>query len=162
METKNLLKKLNNYRPGTFVKVCWEKDISSANAKKNGITIMKHYEAIVRTGINYRNIKEVAINDNANKNSNNEHKSSWYKHSDIKGVVQHKEDENKKYLQVFPVKGKEIKTKIVATVDENKLEKLYELGLITKAGLNKQYSKLEENEVIVKTISFDNITKFGK
>ena len=64
----------------------------------------------------------------------------------------------KKYLQLYPIKGKKIKTKIVATVETDNLENLYKLGLITKASLPQEYA---EDEVRVMTLSLDNITKFG-
>ena len=145
---------LSSYKPGTYIKVCWEKDISSSRAKKNGITIVKKCEALVRTAIKYRNIKGVVP-----KSYENEDYESWFEHSDVRGMVQHKKDSGKKYLQVYPIKGKKIKTKIIATVETDNLENLYQLGLITKASLPKEY---EEDEIRVMTLSVDNITKFGK
>ena len=151
MELNQVQQVLENYKPGTYIKVCWEKDISSARAKKNGVTIIKKCEALVRTAIKYTHIKGVVP-------STNEDYTSWFEHSDVRGMVQHKKDDSKKYLQLYPIKGKKIKTKIVATIETDNLENLYKLGLVTKASLPQEY---EEDEVRVMTLSLDNITKFG-
>lgn len=150
-DVENVLK---NYKPGTYIKVCWEKDISSARAKKNGVTIIKKCEALVRTAIKYTHIKGVVP-----KSYENDGWESWFEHSDIRGMVQHKKDDSKKYLQLYPIKGKKIKTNIVATIETDNLENLYKLGLITKASLPQEL--VDEDEVRVMTLSLDNITKFG-
>lgn len=147
---KKFLKITNLVHTSKFV---GKKDISSAKAKKNGVSIIKKCEAVVRTAIKYTHIKGVIP-----KSYENDNWESWFEHSDVKGVVQHKKDHDKKYLQLYPVRGKKIKTSIVATVDTDNLESLYQLGLVTKASLPKQYS---EEEVRVMTLSVDNITKFG-
>ena len=152
MELTNVQKVLANYKPGTYIKICWEKDISSARAKKSGVTIIKQCEALVRTAIKYKNIKGVVP-------STNENYESWFEHSDVKGMVQHKKDSEKKYLQLYPVKGQKIKTKVIATIETDNLEDLYKLGLITKASLPQEYN---DEDIQVMTLSVDNITKFGK
>lgn len=148
MKIENTLK---NYRPGTYIKVCWERDISSARAKKNGVTIIKQCEALVRTAIKYNNIKGVTP-------SSNENYEPWFKHSELRGMIQHKKDSEKKYLQLYPVKGKKIKTKIIATIETDNLNELYNLGLITKASLPQE---TDADEVQVMTLSIDNVTRFG-
>lgn len=151
MQLNQIQEVLNNYKPGTFIKVCWEKDISSAKAKKQGITITKRCEGIVRTGINYKNVKNVVVSE-----SSQDH-VSWFEHCDMKGLIQSKSDNSKKYLQLYPVKGNKIKTVIASTnIYESNLEKLYELGYITKSSLTKT------DELIVMNLGIENIIKFGK
>ena len=154
MELSQVQQVLENYKPGTYIKVCWEKDISSARAKKNGVTIIKKCEALVRTAIKYTHIKGIVP-----KSYENSEWETWFEHSDVRGMVQHKNDESKKYLQLYPINGKKIKTKIVATVETDNLENLYKLGFITKASLPQE--SVDEDEVRVMTLSLDNITKFG-
>lgn len=149
MHLNQIQEVLNHYKPGSFIKIGWERDISSARAKKQGITIIKKCEGIVRTGINYRNVKNATISENP------EHES-WFEHCNIRGLVQSKSDNSKKYLQLYPVKNNKIKQKISSNIEETNIEKLYELGYVTKSSLNKS------DKLIVITLGIENIVKFGK
>ena len=166
MQLNQIQKTLKSYKPGSFIKVCWEKDISSTKAKNLGILIIKKCEGVLRTCINYKNVKRSPLykDDNINNDVNSSSKKkSWFEHSQIRGVVQSKSNADKKYLQLYPVKGQKIKTQIIIEFDtkcENekiKLENLYELGLIKKSDL-----VVREEEPIVMTLDINNITKFGK
>lgn len=159
MELSLLQSKLNNYKKGTFVKVVWEKEISSAKAKKSNIKVMKKCEGIVRAGVTYANIglvKEILANKSQNEETNN--KPSWFEHIG-NGIVQHKTNNEKKYLQLFFVNNNKIKSNIsVEGVNTTNANELYELGLITKADLPKQ----SDEPLVTMTIGVENIVSFGK
>lgn len=159
MELSLLQNKLNGYKKGTFVKVVWEKEISSAKAKKSNVKVMKRCEGIVRAGVTYANIglvKEILANKAQNEITDS--RPSWFEHIG-NGIVQHKTNTEKKYLQLFFVNNKKIKSKIsVEGVDTTNANELYELGLITKADLPKQ----NDEPLVTMTISVENIVSFGK
>ena len=162
MELQALKNKLSTYKKGSFVKVVWEKEISSAKAKKSNIKIMKRCEGVVRAGISYANIelvKNILCNNNTNINDVENKRPSWFEHIGD-GIVQHKTNKDKKYLQLFFVNGSKIKSKISVSDSniDNDVNKLYELGLITKADLPKQ----NDEPLITMTIGLENILSFGK
>lgn len=155
-EMTNILK---SYRPGTFVKVVWEKDIANANAKKQGISIIKRCEGVVRAGITYANISVVKdiLNGKTEEELENK-KHSWFTHcEDCKCLIQSKKDNDKKYIQLFFVKGKKIKSYVTVDGKKQSLSKLYEDGLITKSNL----CNSNDEEMITMTLSLDNIVSFG-
>lgn len=145
MLVEHVVEKLESYRPGTFINVAWEKDISSAKARKAGIKVTKSSHGILRTGISYRNLPGVEIVSD---------KPSWFEHCG-KGLIQHKNDNSKKYLQLFTVKGNKVRSKITVNGEVMDPEVAYELGYITKADLPKT------EELKVMSVSVENITKFG-
>ena len=128
MKVEEILKKLENYKSGTFAHIEWEKDISSAKAKKQGIKILKKSSGIIRTEINYENLKSVQNIEMGNK-------ESWFEHY-TKGILQSKKDSSKKYLQAFPIPNKNISVNIfVNGMEEENIQSLYEKGLINKDAL---------------------------
>ena len=159
MDLIALQNKLSTYKKGTFVKVVWEKEVSSAKARKQGITVIKRCEGVVRAGITYANIALVKeILSHSNHNNDDAKKESWFEHIG-NGIVQHKKDSSKKYLQLFFVNSKKIKStfKISGLNEELSGDKLYEEGLITKADLPKQV----DEPMLTMTVSLDHILSFG-
>lgn len=155
MKLEALINKLNNYKAGTFVKVTWERDISSAKARKQGISVTKECEGVVRVGINYNSLKALQGVERSE-----DRKPSWFEHCQNapKGIIQSKSDTDKKYLQVFTVPGSKIKTSISTNNNETSCsaDQLYKLGLITKAALN------NKDELNTFTLNVENIKSFGK
>lgn len=155
MKLEALIKKLNSYKAGTFVKITWERDISSAKAKKQGISVTKECEGVVRVGINYNSLKALQGVERSE-----DRKPSWFEHcqNTPKGIIQSKSDNDKKYLQVFTVPGSKIKTSISTNNNETSstADQLYEMGLITKAALS------DKDELNTFTLNVENIKSFGK
>lgn len=151
MKLETLLEKLENYKAGSFVNLAWEREVSSAKAKKAGVTIIKKSAGLIRTDVNYSALAAV-------QNMERGEKESWFEHY-RKGLLQSKKDSSKKYLQAFPVPGKKISSKMVVDTGsetyECDAEKLYADGLITKAALG---SKTGIDTFI---IGVENITEFG-
>lgn len=151
MKLETLLEKLDSYKAGSFVNLAWEREVSSAKAKKAGIKISKKSAGLIRTDVNYSALAAVQGIERGEK-------ESWFEHY-RKGLLQSKKDSSKKYLQAFPVPGKKISSVMVvdtgSEVYECDAEKLYADGLITKAALG---SKTGTDTFIV---SVENITSFG-
>lgn len=157
MKLENLLNRLDSYKAGTFVKVIWSSDVSSAKAKKSGVEVTKNCEGLVRVGINYSNLKAVQ-EQLALRDENEPKKESWYTHSEVnRCLVESKKDTEKKYLQVFTIPGKKIKSYMTVGHSKFKVsaDKLYELGLITKSALP------NNDEMHVFTLAIDKIKSFG-
>ena len=160
MKLEAILNRLNSYKPGTFIKVSWTSDVSSAKAKKSGITVTKTCEGLVRVGINYNNLKAVQA-QLAERDENQPKKESWYTHSQLNScLVESKNDSEKKYLQVFTVPGKKIKSLMTINGDcasnvSVSPDDMYAMGYITKSAMP------NGQEVNVFTLALDKITSFG-
>lgn len=145
-----MIKKLNTYKSGSFVKAGWRRDVASAKARKQNITVEKVSSGLIRTEINYENLEKVLNSIDRSE----EKKESWFEHYS-KGLLQSKKNPEKKYLQAFPVPGKKIKSEILVNGIAMDPNKAYEQGYITKAALP------TANELLTFTISLDNLEYFG-
>ena len=150
MKLDAVLKKLESYKAGTFVKIGWEREIGSAKAKKLGLSVVKKSEGVFRVDIAYDNLKAV---QGVERNADYE---SWFKHSSLhSAILESKKDESKKYLQVFTGANTKVKTQTFIGEEQKDIYNLYEEGLVTKAALpNKDVS-------LTFTLNLDNIVTFG-
>lgn len=145
-----MLNKLDNYKSGTFVKAGWRRNVASAKARKQNISVEKASSGLIRTEINYENLERI-LNSVGRPE---ERKESWFEHYN-KGIIQSKKNPEKKYLQAFPVPGKKIKSEILVNGIAMDPNKAYEQGYITKAALP------TTDELLTFTISLDNLEYFG-
>ena len=148
MKFEDLMESLKAYKAGTFIALEWEKDISSAKSKKMGIQVIKRSSGVIRTKINYRNLK-------ATQNQEKGEKKSWFEHLS-ECILQSKNDNSKKYFQAFPVPSKKFKVKMLVDGKEASPQHLYDMGLINKSALENIY---ELNSFVV---DVNNIVKFGR
>ena len=159
MEISKLLQKLQNYKAGTFIKIEWEKEVSSAKAKKSNIQVLKHSEGIFRVDVDYKNLSVVQDKAKTTDNDNSSSKESWFIHSALHdAIVENKKDSTKKYLQVFLGANNKVKTSFKISGEEQQPQKLYEDGLITKAALPNN----DNNDMITFVLGIENILAFGK
>jgi hypothetical protein len=59
MKVENLLKILDVYKAGTIIRLKWERDVSSAKAKKQNIQVIKKSSGLIRTDIDYNSLAAV-------------------------------------------------------------------------------------------------------
>ena len=79
MKVENLLKILDVYKAGTIVRLIWERDVSSAKAKKQNIQILKKSSGLIRTDVDYNSL--AAVKEKAADGSENPvKKESWFEH----------------------------------------------------------------------------------
>ena len=151
MKLDAVLKKLESYKAGTFIKIGWEREIGSAKAKKLGLSVVKRSEGVFRIDIAYDNLKAM---QGVERNTEYE---SWFKHSSLhNAILESKKDESKKYLQVFTGANTKVKTQTIIAGEQKDIFSLYEDGLVTKAALP------NNNEApLTFTLSLDNIITFG-
>lgn len=101
MNIKETIAKLGNYRKGSFIRIGWRSEIGSKAAEKLGIKVTKESEATVRLGVNYSHLKKVREKLSLREENG---RVPWFQHSGIFNLfVEHKKDNNKQYLQVFPI-----------------------------------------------------------
>lgn len=160
MKLENIKKALETYQKGSFKRIGWESRIESAKARKTGIEVLKISEATVRIGINYSNIQAVKVMRETAQGEKKPY-TVWFKHlEDFPVVIEHLQDENKKYLQVFTV-NKGAAPKVTYTVTswagtrEVTKSELEELGYCNPSAFNK-------SETLTFNIPLENLTFIGK
>ena len=95
MTKEQILKALKSYHKGSFIKIQWETDITSASAKKQGYSAIKACESVVRLGVDYQHTRP------AMQKQNTVHQESWFKHCEDSILMVNKKDCEKLYLQCF-------------------------------------------------------------
>lgn len=155
MKLENIKKALETYQKGSFKRIGWESRIESAKARKMGIEVLKISEATVRIGISYSNIHAVKVMRETAEGEKKPY-TVWFKHlEDFPVVIEHLQDESKKYLQVFTVnKGAAPKVRYFVNDCEISREHLEELGYCNPSAFNK-------SETLTFNIPIENIRFIG-
>lgn len=161
MKLEEVKKALTNYQKGSFIRVGWTSSIESAKSRKNGITVQKLSEATVRIGIRYNNIHAVQVMRENAASGEKKPYTIWFEHlEDFPMVIQHLQDQEKKYLQLFTV-NKGAAPKVTYTVTswagtrEVTKSELEELGYCNPSAFNK-------SETLTFNIPLENLTFIGK
>lgn len=155
METNDIVQILKNskYKNGSYIQICWVKDLTTQKGKALGIDAKKITSGTVRLGINYANTKfaksRAMIASDAPK------RPMWYKRTDIKYIVEHNTNGNQ-YLQCFTSPNKmqssiRINGNLITKED---YETYVMLGYVQKQRPNE--------ECCVMTIPVDNICQLGR
>lgn len=152
MKVSELLEKLKGYKPGTFVSIEWEREISSAKAKKEGVRVFKHSNGVFRLDVDYNNLSKVQ-----NASDTEPTKEAWFTHSDLHdAIVENKRDPEKKYLQVFLGANNKVNSEMKIGDKIENPDELYSKGYINKSSLP------SKEEILTFTLSIENILRFGK
>ena len=132
MIKEELFEILKSIKPGTYHSITWVQDVSSSKAKRDNIRVTKISTAVVRLLITYNNGKE-------------ENGHTWYTHSAVRGVVQHKQDANKLYVQVFSPKNSTQRKSVKYLIDNSTVsteKELLDKALISFSNTNKHISDI--------------------
>lgn len=152
MKISDLLEKLRDYKPGTFVSIEWERDISSAKAKKEGVRVFKHSSGVFRVDVDYKNLSKVQTSSNTEST-----KEAWFTHSNLHdAIVESKRDPEKKYLQVFLGANNRVKSEMKLGDKIETPDELYSKGYINKSSIP------SKDEILTFTLGIENIVRFGK
>jgi len=152
MKVSDLLEKLKYYKPGTFVSIEWERDISSAKAKKEGVRVFKYSSGVFRVDVDYKNLSKVQAASNTEPT-----KETWFTHSDLHdAIVESKKDPEKKYLQVFLGANNKIKSEMKLGDRIENPDELYSKRYINKSSMP------SKDEILTFTLGIENIVRFGK
>ena len=108
MKLEKVIEVLNKRQKGTYVKVGWKSNIESAKARKMGIEVVKVTDATVRWGINYSHLKRVKeIKAEKGESTTESTRKPWYRHLEgTPHIIQHLNDPEKQYLQLFTINKK--------------------------------------------------------
>lgn len=152
MEIINIKEALKNYRKGSFCRMGWTTDISTAKARKMGYTVQKVTHTVGRLGVNYNNVKAVVL-----KKSISEPQKAytpWYQQTEEPYLVQSIKEPNKKYLKVFTAKA--VKPKVTYLLNGQVVSKEY----LLEQELCKKPSSQEE--LVMMTIPVQNLNYIGQ
>ena len=155
MKTNDIVQILKNskYKNGSYIQICWVKDLTTEKGKALGIDAKKITSGAVRLGINYKNTK--FAKSRAMIASDAPRKPMWYKRTDIKYIVEHNTNGNQ-YLQCFTSPNK-MKTSILInnnTITKEEYETYVKLGYTQK--------QRHGEECCVMTIPVSNICQLGR
>ena len=151
MEYNELLEKIKNVPEDTTCNIVWKSNVKVSAKMKDKVTVQKCTTAKVKINVNYFKLPSVV---ESLKTTTEPTKPTWYTHlEDCHMIVKHKSDENKKYLQVFPIEGKgNSTTNYWVNGKETTPTELLNEGYCTKSMLPNS-----ENTPIVFVIPIDNI-----
>ena len=143
-----------NYRNGSYIKIGFIKDMTTVKGNKLGHKGYKWTEMTVRLGVNYKNTKFAKARMQVNSTESTQ-KTIWYKHTDCKYIVEHKDTGNE-YLQVFTSPNK---TKVQYSIDGHPMTRLQYDEYVNMKIAHK--INQNNNEVCVMTIPLENIKQLG-
>ena len=148
---RDIIEKLKS---GTFFRLSYKTDCPvKAMYKKNGVKVVKIVETTVRTGVNYRNIKEVIeATEERTSDRNYVNPYSWV----ISNKIKHHNEKNEDYLVVATAKKHNTESQYLISIngidDIISKEELIEQGYLIDS-----YWNNNKPHSCVRTIKFSNI-----
>ena len=97
MKIEKIVEAVKHNHPGSFFRIAYSTELPiKASFKKQGYQIIKHVTQTVRTGCNYKNIKDAPISVTPGKVSSN---YEWI----LRNSINYNHSTNKFYLNVYPI-----------------------------------------------------------
>lgn len=106
MLLNEIIETLKGKQKGTFIRIGIQKQIESATAKKQGVSVTKQTDMTVRWGIKYANTKKAkqAEAQRVAAGVEKKERAAWCRHlEEFPAIVENLSDAQKKYLQLFPI-----------------------------------------------------------
>ena len=143
-----------NYKNGSYIKLGYEKDITTKKGANLSYKITKYTTMTVRLGINYTHT-QFAKARFSQRDENAPVKETWYSRTDCKYLVAHKTN-GKEYLQAFVSPNKSYTTYCINGTVASKEEymELAQLGYASKPSQS-------TSEMCVMTIQLDGVRRLG-
>lgn len=159
MKLEKVIEVLGKKQKGTYVKIGWKSNIESAKARKMGIEVVKETDATVRWGINYSNlkkVKELKAEQGVGAQANT--RKPWYRHLEATPhIIEHLNDPNKQYLQLFTINRKGyIKTKYYINGELKTKQEVIDSGYVNAS----EFAPKEE--CLIMNIPISNIRFIGQ
>ena len=112
MKINEITKVMENKKKGTFLSIGWQREIASSKAKKEGISVIKTTDTIVRWGLkSYKNTRrylaQEAVKEALGQQTEQKEYKPWSKQI-TPYLLQHLSNPEKLYLLVYPVVRKNI------------------------------------------------------
>lgn len=136
MNTNMIIARLSQKNKGQFFKMSYISDVPvTAQAKRDGVTVMKYTTGTFRWGLNYSNLKTIKAKQ-AESVTPSEHKLAWgewdQKHKGL--IINHK---NKQYVRLYTSPNKN-KSTFYLNGRPIEIEKLKEMGVVQNSYWNKK------------------------
>jgi hypothetical protein len=149
----NTLKTMN-YQNGSYIKIAYEKNVTTKAGEKMGHKVTKYTIMTVRLGINYSHTKFAQARA-AQQVQTPSAREIWYKHTECKYIVEHKTN-GKEYLQAFSSPNKATSWYEIDGIrlDKNEYAEYVGMGIALKQSPHNE-------EMCVMTIPVENIKEFG-
>ena len=138
---------------GSFTRICWRKNIESANARKLGMLVEKETTMTVRVGIVYERTKRAKLKE-AERTTPKQERAPWYKHREgTPYILESLKDPSKTYIQLYPVPKKNlVKVKYYINGIEKTKAEVQNSGYVNASTFNGK-----DEELIVMSVATDNI-----
>lgn len=159
MKLSNVINALSNKQKGTYVKVGWKSNIESAKARKLGVEVIKETDATVRWGVSYANLKRVKqIKSEQPENDSSTQRKPWYRHLEATPhIIEHLNDPNKQYLQLFTINRKGyIKTRYYINGELKTRQEVVDSGYVNASEFT------QKDECLIMNIPISNIRFIGQ
>ena len=159
MKLSNVINALNKRQKGTYVKVGWRSNIESAKARNMGIEVIKITDATVRWGVNYSNLKRVKeIRAGKGEGVTENTRKPWYRHLEATPhIIQHLNDPEKQYLQLFTINKKGyIKTEYYINGELKTKQEVIDSGYVNASEF------AHKDECLIMNIPISNIRFIGQ
>lgn len=135
MNTNMIIARLSKKNKGQFFKMSYISDVPvTAQAKRDGVTVMKYTTGTMRWGLNYSNLKSVKAKQSESPVPS-EHKLSWGewdpRHKGL--IINHK---NKQYVRLYTSPNKN-KSTFYLNGRPIEVEDLKKLGVVQNSYWNK-------------------------
>lgn len=159
MKLEKVIEVLNKRQKGTYVKVGWKSNIESAKARKMGIEVVKVTDATVRWGINYSHLKRVKeIKAEKGESATESTRKPWYRHLEgTPHIIQHLNDPEKQYLQLFTINKKGyIKTEYYINGEHKTKQEVIDSGYVNASEF------APKDECLIVNIPIANIRFIGQ
>lgn len=159
MKLEKVIEVLNKRQKGTYVKVGWKSNIESAKARKMGIEVVKVTDATVRWGINYSHLKRVKeMKAEKGEGATESTRKPWYRHLEgTPHIIQHLNDPEKQYLQLFTINKKGyIKTEYYINGEHKTKQEVIDSGYVNASEF------APKDECLIVNIPIANIRFIGQ
>jgi hypothetical protein len=158
MKLQDVIQKVENQKKGSFMAIQWQTEVGNARAKKDGVTIIKKTQTVVRCRVNYKNTQRYLESKSESEPSETT-RAPWNKEldSDRKWIRQNLKDSSKLYLSVIPVKSKIVtKTNYYVNNVQVTKQELLDAQWVAPSSVD------SKDLPVVMTVGLDNIIKIGK
>ena len=156
MTINEIMKELQTVRKGTFTRVVYTSEPTlTAAARKQGVTVVKHVEKVVRFGVKYRNIKSVQ-EKMENEETKTTKRPAWC-HWIVENILSKHNTKEDYYLSFAPTAtGHHTKTTWYLNNKVVTRKEVEESGVVLPS-----YFKLNDTLPVIQQVKIENVLEIG-
>lgn len=154
MTKLELIQKIRNIKKGTFVKIYYKSEVPlTAAAKREGNSVIKLTEKLVRLGVDYTHIARV-VAEEALRTTPKKERAPWC-HWEIPHILAKHNNKDDYYLSVATVTGHSGKSIYLINGELSTSQDVADCGYVLPSYFNAHEAP------VVQTININNIIKIG-